>query len=150
MISFHTVVTSLKASADELTTVNTVGFGTISMLDADQQNAAYPYVFFRPLTSPGINFGQPMIGGRTLNFEMYVMDIPLLTDTDMTTVMSNTEQIGYNVITKYYDGVYEPLYTVSVGSIVPLFEAFQDRIGGWVFNISVETDNQGITSCNRT
>jgi len=149
MISFNTVVDDLKESANELTTVNTVGFGTISMLDANQQNAVYPYVFFRPLTSPGIRFGQPMIGGRTLNFEMYVMDVPLLTDTDMVDVMGNTELIGYNIISKFYDGSYEPRYTVSVGSIVPIFEAFGDRVGGWVFNLNVETDPTGITNCNR-
>ena len=151
MISFSTVVDNLKESANSLTAVNTVDFGSIDKLDANQQNAVYPYVFFRPLTSPGIAFGQPMIGGRRLNFEMYVMDIPKLTDADMTEVMSNCEQIGYDVCSKFYDGEpnYESIYTLSVSNVIPVFEAFQDRVGGWVFNITVETDANGITNCNR-
>ena len=150
MISFSTVVTDLKSAASTLTAVNTVDFGSIDKLDANQQNATYPYVFYRPVTSPGIAFGQPMIGGRNLNFEMYVMDIPKLTDTDMTEVMSNCEQIGYDICSAFYDSnTYEPKYTLAVSNIIPLFEAFQDRVGGWVFTLGIETDNQGITSCNR-
>lgn len=151
MISFSNVVTNLLSSATDLTAVNTAEFGSIDKLDANQQNAQYPYVFFRPVTSPGIRFGQPMIGGRFLNFEMYVMDVPKLTDTDMTDVMSNCEQIGYDICSKFYDGEpdFESTYTLSVTNLIPLFEAFQDRVGGWVFNLTIETDANGITNCNR-
>ena len=54
MISFTTIVNNLKSAASTLAAVNTVDFGSIDQLDANWQNAVYPYVFFRPLTSPGI------------------------------------------------------------------------------------------------
>ena len=151
MISYSTIVNNLIESANSLTAVNTVEFGSIDKLDANQQNAIYPYVFIRPVTSAGIRFGQPMIGGRFVNFEMYVMDIPQLTDTDMLDVMSNCEQIGYDIFSKFYDGEpdYEATNTLSVQNMIPLFEAFQDRVGGWVFTLTIETDNTGITNCNR-
>ena len=152
MISFTTIVNNLKSSASDLTAVNTVGFGSLDKLDADHQNATYPFVFFRPLTSTGIpfNLNSPnMIGPRRLSFEMYVMDIPTATDSDLVDVMSNCEQIGYDIITRYYDGTLEPTEGIYLSSISPVFEAFQDRTAGWVFNIDVETSAAGITSCNR-
>jgi hypothetical protein len=87
---------------------------------------------------------------RRLNFEMYIMDVPLQTDTDLVDVMSNTEQIGYDILSDFYDGTYENLIKVTTNNIVPLFEAFQDRAAGWVFSVTVETTPQGFTSCNRT
>jgi len=149
MISYSQVVNNLKTSALNLTTVNMVGFGTIDKLDADAQNATYPYVFFRPLSSPGIRFGTQMTGPRVLTFEMYVMSLPYQTDTDYLDVMSNCEQIGYNVVTDFFDGNYEYLHNIQVNTLTPLNEAFQDRVVGWVFTMDVVTDSSGITSCNR-
>lgn len=151
MISFSTIVTNLKAAASTLASVNTVDFGSIDQLDANWQNAVYPYVFFRPLTSPGLTITDTnMASPRLLNFEMYVMDVPLQTDTDVVDVMSNTEQIGYDVLSDFYDGSYDDVIKVTTNNIVPLFEAFQDRVGGWVFSITVTTSPSGFTSCNRT
>lgn len=151
MISFTTIVTNLKEAASSLTSVNTVDFGSIDMLDANWQNAVYPYVFFRPLTSPGLTISDlSMVSPRRLNFEMYIMDIPLQTDTDVVDVMSNTEQIGYDILSDFYDGAYDDVIKVTTNNIVPLFEAFQDRAAGWVFSITVETAPSGFTSCNRT
>jgi len=149
MISFSTIVDNLIASSNGLTAVNTTDFGSIDKLDANQQNAVFPYVFFRPLTSAGVPVGDVMVGSRQLNFEMYVMDIPYQTDSDIKSVMSSCEQIGYDILSAFYDGIYNPTIKVNVSSIVPLFEAFQDRVAGWVFNITIETSAQGLTSCNR-
>jgi hypothetical protein len=151
MISFTTIVNNLKNAASTLAAVNTVDFGSIDLLDANWQNAVYPYVFFRPLTSPGITISDvSMAQPRRLNFEMYIMDVPLQTDADLVDVMSNTEQIGYDILTDFYDGSYSDIIKVTTTSIVPLFEAFQDRAAGWVFSITIETAPSGFTSCNRT
>lgn len=149
MLSYSQIVNNLKTSANNLTAVNTTGFGTIDKLDADTQNAFYPYVFFRPLSSPGIQFGQQMVGPRTLTFEMYVMSMPYQTDEDYLSVMSNCEQIGYNVLSDFFDGNYDDIMEVQVNTLTPLNEAFQDRVVGWVFTMNVITDSAGITSCNR-
>jgi len=151
MISFTTITNNLKTAASTLASVNTVDFGSIDQLDANWQNAVYPYVFFRPLTSPGITITDAnMASPRRLNYEMYVMDMPRQTDVDLIDVMSNTEQIGYDVLTDFYDGSYDDIIKVTTNNIVPLFEAFQDRVAGWVFSITIETAPAGFTSCNRT
>lgn len=149
MISYTQIVNNLKTAASSLVAVNTTGFGSIDKLDADAQNALYPYVFFRPLTSPGITFGNQMIGPRVLTFEMYVMSMPHQIDSDFLDVMSNMELIGYNVLSDFYDGNYENVMNVQVSTLTPLNEAFQDRVAGWVFTFNVITDSRGITSCNR-
>ena len=148
MISYTTVVNNLIAAANNVVTVNTAGFGSLDKLDANFQNGQFPYVFFRPLSSPGITFNFQMAGPRILTFEMYVLDLPKLTDADFLDVMSNCEQIGYNIITQFYDGSYEDVMTVQVTSITPVNEAFQDRCGGHVFTMNVITDSSGITTCN--
>jgi len=149
MISYTTIVNDLKSNASSLTSVNNVDFGSIDKLDANAQNVVYPYVFFRPLTSRGVPFGDVMVGIRSLQFEMYVMDIPKVTDEDMVDVMSNCEQIGYDILSLAYDGSQQSDYTITNSSMIPLFEAFQDRVGGWVFNLDVQTSTAGLTSCNR-
>lgn len=149
MISYTNVVNNLLDTARTLVSVNSVGFGSIDKLDANAQNALYPYVFIRPLSSQGITLGNQMVGDRRLSFEMYVMGMPYQTDDDYLSVMSNMELIGYNVLTSFYDGNYEDVMNVEVSTLTPLNEAFQDRIAGWVFTFDVITDSKGITSCNR-
>lgn len=151
MISYSTIVDNLKSSALGLTAVNTVGFGSIDMLDSLNQNCTYPLVFYRPLSSQGIRFSgnsYNMMGDRRLSFEMYILDVPKQDDTDFTDVLSNCEQIGYDILSIIYDGSLQDDYQVASDTIIPAIEAFQDRTAGWVFNIDIITDNNGITSCN--
>jgi hypothetical protein len=58
--------------------------------------------------------------------------------------------IGYDVLSDFYDGSYDDVIKVTTNNIVTLFEAFQDRVGGWVFSITITTSPSGFTSCNRT
>lgn len=147
MISYASVVNNLITASNNVVTVNTAGFGSLDKLDANFQNGTFPYVFIRPLTSPGITFGAQMKGARILTFEMYILDVPKQTDVDFLDIMSNMEQIGYNIIVQFHDSVFEEVMSVQIASITPLNEAFQDRAAGWVFTLNVVTDSRGITTC---
>lgn len=153
MISYAQIITKLRGTADNLVSVNSTAFGTLDKLDNQQHNILYPYVFFRPLTSDGIGFSNDNINGngrgeRIISLEMYVMDIPKQTDEDYLEAISQCELIGYNIITDYVDGDGYDDFEVELRNIVPLQEAFKDRVVGWLFNIDIITNATQITNCN--
>jgi hypothetical protein len=110
--------------------------GAIDYLDANSQNIKYPFVFLRPLASPGISGNT-----RTLNFELYALDVPKLSNETPVQVKSNTEQYLYDVCSYISYGPVPPTdqngFDCEINSIVPVNEAFNDRAYGWVGNISV-------------
>ena len=120
--------------------------GPIDYLDANSQNIKYPFVFLRPLVSPGIN---ETSGTRSLTFELYCLDVPKLSDESPLQVKSNTELYLYDVVS-YIS--YGPVgnqngFAVTINNITPVNEAFQDRVYGWVGNIT--TSEQAIYNyCN--
>jgi hypothetical protein len=80
-------------------------------------------------------------GARSLNFEFYMMDIPQLTDTDVLKLQSQCEIYLYDIISYFNLGPASISQSefVTLNSISPLYEAFNDRVAGWVANITVNT-----------
>jgi hypothetical protein len=129
--SFGEVVNMFDTACNQHLAINTFAYGTLDKLDSTLQNVIYPYVFLRPLSSQGL---QGNI--RTLQFELYSIDIPKLTESDYLGVMSDTEQYVYDIVSYFSLGSLQQELFVSLTNITPVNEAFSDRVFGWVATIS--------------
>jgi len=133
--SFQEVVNTFQDACNAHLAINTFHFGTIDKLDSSSQNVQYPYIFLRPLSSPGL---QNNI--RTLAFEMYSLDIPKLTDNDVLPIMSDTEQYVYDLVSYFRDGANQQTEWIDLINITPVNEAFNDRTYGWVATINFKEE----------
>lgn len=133
--SFQEVVNEFQTACNAHLAINTFHFGTIDKLDASSQNIIYPYIFLRPLSSPGLQNNV-----RSLIFEMYSMDIPKLTDVDVLPVMSDTEQYVYDIVSYFRDGANQQTEWVDLQNITPVNEAFNDRTYGWVATLNFQQE----------
>ncbi len=148
MKTFKQVVELFESAANASLVVNTFQFGTIDKLDASDQNVYYPYVFLRPVTSPGIVLNPNGVSGtRTLTFELYSLDMPKLTESDYLGVMSDTEQTLYDIIGYINRGTEQQNAFITLTNIAPVNEAFQDRLYGFVANINY-TERGILDYCN--
>ena len=133
MKTYREVVTEFSASCASHLAIKTFAEGAIDYLDASSQNVQYPYIFLRPLTSPGINLNPNGISGtRTLTFELYSLDVPKLSDASPLTIKSQTEQYIYDIISYFNLGSQQQSEFITLQNITPVDEAFNDRAYGWV------------------
>ena len=148
MKTFKDIVNIFQAATTAHVGVNTFYYGTLDKLDATSQNVAYSYVFLRPMSSNGIVLNANGISGtRSLSFELYSLDVPKLTESDYLQVMSNTEQVLYDILSYFNNGPDQQTLYTTLQAITPVNEAFNDRVYGWVANITVI--NEGILNyCN--
>lgn len=136
IVTYKQVVEAVEAAANAHLAINTFAEGPISYLDAKSVNVSYPFMFMRPLSSPGLS-GRV----RTLNFELYMLDVPKLSNESPVELKSRTELFLYDVLSYLRYGPtnqYSMDFTLS--SITPVDEGFQDRAFGWVGGISVTTE----------
>jgi len=131
--SFKQVVELFETACDTNLVVNTFKYGTIDKLDSSLQNVEYPYVFLRPMSSAGLQQDANGVsaGTRQLQFELYSLDIPKLTESDYLGVMGDTEQTIYDLISYFNLGDYQQETFVNLVNITPVNEAFNDRVYGW-------------------
>lgn len=140
MKSFKDIVTDFETACNQHLAIHAFAAGTIDKLDSTTQNVEYPLAFLRPLTSLGVVLNaQGVSGERTLTFELYMLDVPKLTDTDVIKLMSQTEQYLYDVVAWFNVGTQQQDYEINLNNIVPVNEGFNDRVTGWVANITVTT-----------
>lgn len=132
--AFDEVVNMFETACNEHLAVNTFHYGTIDKLDSSSQNVQYPYVFLRPMSSAGLqqDANGRSAGTRQLQFEMYSLDIPKLTESDYLGVMADTEQYIYDIISYFTLGSQQQELYVNLTNITPVNEAFNDRVYGWV------------------
>ena len=139
MKTFKDIVDTFQAGCAQHAAVNTFYYGTIDKLDSTSQNVAYPYVFLRPLTSVGlVQNPNGQSANRSLSFEMYVLDIPKLTESDYLQVMSDSEVIIYDLISYFNLGASQRNNWINLTTITPVNEAFNDRVYGWVAEINYQ------------
>jgi len=133
MKTYYDIVTEFSASCAAHLSIKTFAEGALDYLDASSQNVKYPYIFLRPLTSPGINLNANGISGtRTLTFELYSLDVPNLSNASPLQIKSNTEQYIYDIISWFNLGDVQRTQFITLQNITPVDEAFNDRAYGWV------------------
>ena len=86
IVTYKQVVETVQAAANAHLAIKSFAEGPISYLDAHTQNIVYPFMFMRPLSSPGL-----VNNVRTLNFELYMLDVPKLSDESAIQLKSRTE-----------------------------------------------------------
>jgi hypothetical protein len=135
--SYQYIVNQFETACDEHLAINQFGEGSIDRLDSLFQNVKYPFAFLRPIQSTGMVLNQNGVSGaRSLNFEFYMMDIPQLTDVDVLKLQSQTEIYLYDIIAYFNLGAVQREEYITLNSISPLYEAFNDRVAGWQANIT--------------
>ena len=138
--SYQYIVEEFRTACDEHLAINSFGEGSIDRLDSLTQNVKYPLAFLRPLNSQGMVLNQNGVSGaRALNFEFFMLDVPQLTDTDVLKLQSQTEVYIYDVIAYFNLGDDQQEQYITLNSITPLYESFNDRVCGWNANITVNT-----------
>ena len=130
MRPYSTVVGLFEEAANEHVAVNTFAFGSLDGLNFAANNIEYPYVYLRPLTSPGLTANI-----RTLVFELYVLDQPNVDSDIPLNIMTAQEQTLYDLIAWFNRGSLQQEVGINLNSITPTIEAFNDRVYGWVANI---------------
>jgi len=134
------IVEQFRTACDEHLAINSFGEGSIDRLDSLTQNVKYPLAFLRPLNSQGMVLNTNGVSGaRSLNFELFMLDVPQLTDTDVLQLQSQTEIYLYDIIAYFNLGDDQQLEYITLNSITPLYESFNDRVCGWNANITVNT-----------
>lgn len=137
MKTYKEVVNEFSASCAAHLAIKTFAEGAIDYLDASSQNVKYPYIFLRPVTSPGINLNENGISGtRSLTFELYSLDVPNLKDASPLNIKSNTELYIYDLISYFNLGSDQQTEWITLQGITPVDEAFNDRAYGWVATIT--------------
>ena len=132
--TYSQIVGYFQEACDKHIAIKSFAEGAIDYLDANSQNIKYPFVFLRPLSSPGISANQ-----RSLTFELYSLDVPKLSNESPLEVKSRTELYVYDVLSYVnYGPVNDTNWmTATMANIVPVNEAFNDRVYGWVASIQL-------------
>lgn len=137
MKTYQEVVNTFASASSAHLAINSFAEGSIDYLDASSQNIKYPYIFLRPITSPGINLNPNGISGtRSLTFELYSLDVPKLSDASPLKVKSDTEQYIYDLISYFNLGSTQQTEWITLSTIIPVDEAFNDRAYGWVATVT--------------
>jgi len=131
MRSYNEVVGIFEAAANAHVAIKSFATGPISYLDAQNQNTKYPFIFLRPITSLGLTQNT-----RFLTFELYSLSVPKVSDENALLVMSNTELYLYDIGAYIRRGAEQQTMDFEMTNINPVNEAFQDRLYGWVANVT--------------
>jgi hypothetical protein len=136
IVTYKKIVDTVQQACNDHLAIKSFAEGSISYLDAHAVNIVYPFVFLRPLSSPGL------IGNvRTLNFELYSLDVPKLSNESPVDLKSRTELMLYDVLSYLrYGPTAEYTMDFNLSSITPVDEGFQDRAFGWVGGVSVTSE----------
>jgi hypothetical protein len=138
--TYQQIVNQFETACTEHLAIHQFAEGSIDRLDSLIQNVKYTFAFLRPLTSQGMVLNQNGVSGaRALNFEFYMLDVPQLTDTDVLKLQSQTEIYIYDIIAYFNLGTNQQIEYVTLNNITPLYESFNDRVAGWMANITVNT-----------
>jgi len=134
-ITYEQIVNQFQTACNEHLAIASFDSGTIDYLDASAVNRLYPFVFLRPLSTVQAN------RVRTLSFELYSLDQPKVKSQPNTQVISNTELYIYDLLSWFNFGpaVRQQTYQVDMATAIPVNEAFQDRLFGWMATVNVTT-----------
>lgn len=139
-ITYKDIVNQFVQATDAHLYVASFAHGSLDFLDASSQNIEYPYVYLRPMSSPGYDQETRL---RQLSFELYCLDVPKLSNESPIDVMSRMETLIYDVGSWFTWGPASDNqsigYDIEITNIIPTLEAFNNRAYGWVGNINIQT-----------
>ena len=128
-VPYKEVIDMFTSASGQNLSVSTFDTGTIDFLDANAVNKNYPYIYLRPISSPGV-----VDKVRTLTFELYSMDVPNNYDQSPVDLLSACEERIYQLLSWFNRGErdVQQHYEITITDLSPVNEAFQDRVFGWV------------------
>jgi len=134
-ITYEQIVGQFQLACDQHLAIASFDSGTIDYLDASAVNRLYPFIYLRPMSTVQAN------RVRNLSFELYSLDQPKVASSSNTTVISNTELYIYDLMAWFNFGPAErqQVYEVDMINAIPVNEAFQDRLYGWMATVNVVT-----------
>jgi len=134
-ITYEQIVGKFQLACDQHLAIASFDSGTIDYLDASAVNRLYPFIYLRPMNTLQAN------RVRTLSFELYSLDQPKVASSSNTQVISNTELYIYDLMAWFNFGPAErqQVYEVNMINAIPVNEAFQDRLFGWMATVNVVT-----------
>lgn len=135
-IQYSEIIGQFRTASSASLSVASFETGTIDFLDSSAVNRDYPYIFLRPVSSPGV-----IDKVKTNTFELYSLDIPQLSDESPEEILSACESRIYELCSWFNEGpaIRQQAYEVTMTDLSPVNEAFQDRAFGWVATIEVQT-----------
>jgi len=137
MKTYKQVVDLFESAANNHIAIKAFDEGSLDYLDARSQNTKYPYVFLRPVASPGlVQDFNGVSGQRSLTFELFALDVPALSNQSPRQIKSNTEIYIYDLISYFNNGPTQRTDYVVLQGLLPVDEAFNDRAYGWVGTIT--------------
>jgi|11_taG_2_1085331.scaffolds.fasta_scaffold11377_4 hypothetical protein len=134
-VSYTEIIELFQSRCDAHLAIASFDSGTIDYLDASAVNRKYPYIFLRPMNSILVD------RTRTLSFELYSLDIPKLKSSNNVELLADTEMYVYDLMSYFNYGptTIQQTYDMAITDCVPVNEAFQDRVYGWMANIDITT-----------
>ena len=134
-VSYTEIIELFQSRCDAHLAIASFDSGTIDYLDASAVNRKYPYIFLRPMNSILVD------RTRTLSFELYSLDIPKLKSSNNVELLADTEMYVYDLMSYFNYGptTIQQTYDMAITDCVPVNEAFQDRVYGWMANIDIIT-----------
>lgn len=132
-ITYEQIVSKFREACDEHLQIASFDSGTMDYLNSSAQNRLYPFVFLRPLSTVQAD------RTRTLTFELYSLDQPKVETQSNVQVVSDTEIYLYDLMSWFNFGNEQQTYEVTLTTAIPVNEAFQDRLYGWMGTVNVIT-----------
>ena len=134
-VKYSEIIDLFQTRCDQHLAIASFNSGTIDFLDSAAVNQKYPFIFLRPMNTIVAD------RQRSLSFELYSLDIPKLKSSSHVELLSDTEQYIYDLMSYFEFGpdAIQQNYDFIMNDCVPVNEAFQDRVFGWVANIDIVT-----------
>jgi hypothetical protein len=129
--TLNQIINQLEAVQQSHAQLNGFGFGEVFELSTQQEN--YPLLWANVLTS---NISEKTL---TLNFGIMILDIVSDNSRNERDTMSDTLSISQDVIAMLENPTNDDSFLVGDSvTLEPLFEAFPDKVNGWLMTLSFE------------
>jgi hypothetical protein len=129
--TLNQIINQLEAVQQSHAQLNGFGFGEVFELSTQQEN--YPLMWANVLTS---NISEKTL---TLNFGIMILDIVSDDSRNERDTMSDTLSISQDVIAMLENPTNDDSFLIGDSvTLEPLFEAFPDKVNGWLMTLSFE------------
>jgi hypothetical protein len=129
--TLNQIINQIEAVQQSHAQLNGFGFGEVFELSTQQEN--YPLLWANVLTS---NISEKTL---TLNFGIMILDIVSDDSRNERDTMSDTLSISQDVIAMLENPTNDDSFLVGDSvTLEPLFEAFPDKVNGWLMTLSFE------------